>query len=136
MGFNLRFCVIMRHFRALRPRKVFSCGIFAFCEVAKSQNAAFSRFSRSQNVLMRHFSVLRGRKALKCRMMKLCNPKCRIKFFVLSYTAANSRPTERTASKIASIRSFDGFLLPLTYSANKLCDNPSLRAMEKAFSSG
>lgn len=48
----------------------------------------------------------------------------------------NSRPTERMVSNIASIRSAEGFLVPLTYWANRLCDIPNLRAMAEALSSG
>ena len=48
----------------------------------------------------------------------------------------NSRPTERMVSNIASNRSAEGFLVPLTYWANKLCDIPNLRAMAEALSSG
>ena len=62
-----------------------------------------------------------------------------IKFYFIHQATEmehNSRPTERMVSNMASKRSTEGFLVPLTYWANKLCDIPNLRAMAEALSSG
>ena len=45
----------------------------------------------------------------------------------------SSRPTERIVSNIASKRSAEGFLVPLTYWANKLCDIEEIEIQQMKF---
>lgn len=51
-------------------------------------------------------------------------------------TVISSRPISRIVSIISSKRCLDGFFVPLTYCANRLCDKPNRRATAEAFSSG
>lgn len=48
----------------------------------------------------------------------------------------SSRPISHIVSIISSKRCLDGFFVPLTYCANRLCDKPNRRATAEAFSSG